>query len=260
MSAAVRQHSSRFSSTDSSTARSTVPATTPSTVPARRDRQSMRAALAPSVEIGASHVEPAPPSTAAKSRTANRPPARGLTESWVADLAHRAARFEVGDPITPGLRLRVAARPGDVKTWVWYAVDAGVRRCIVIGRWPPVSVDAARVRLADLKRVKAEGRLGDHLAPPAATQGALLVRDIAEDYFRTLIKGKVRHPGAVRAVLDNDVIPNLGHLEVAKLTTRILTPSSGARRRARRGGARSEGATGHESGSCVRGWARRPGD
>lgn len=196
MSTAVRRVSSTFSSTDSSTA-----------APGERDG--------------------GPAKRRGSGNRSSSPPARGLTEAWVADAAHREDRYEVADPVTPGLRLRVAARPGDAKTWVWYVVDGGKRQCITLGRWPATSVDAARVRLAEAKAAKADGRLAEHLlirsggTVPAA-EGALLFRDLAEDYFRTMIAGKVRHPGAVRTILDNDVIPNLGGFEVAKLTTRVL--------------------------------------
>jgi integrase len=152
-----------------------------------------------------------------------------LTEAWVADLQHGPKRFEVRDPGASGLRLRVAASPGNVKAWVWYAVDGGKRHLITIGRWPTVSVEAARARLAELKRMKGAGRLAQHLSPPPPPDGALLVRTLAEDYFRTMIGGKRRHPGDVRSILDNYIKPRIGELEVAKLTTRdVAKPAEAA--------------------------------
>ncbi|WP_242335273.1 site-specific integrase [Anaeromyxobacter sp. SG66] len=200
MSNVVHLRPAAFSSTDSSTATPT----------AEENSSPATAVAAPS----------------APTRRSSTPPKRGLTEAFVADLAHGPARYEVRDPKASGLRLRVAAAPGNTKAWVWYAVDGGKRLCITLGRWPAVTVDAARLELEKMKARKASGALAQHLeqkdAPPPVAPGALLLREVAEDYYRTQIKGKVRYPEAVRAVIDNHVIPRLGPLEVAKLTTRVL--------------------------------------
>lgn len=154
---------------------------------------------------------------------------RGFTESWIAGLAHGPKRYEVGDPRAPGLCIRVAAAPGKSKSWVWYAApdeDArgrGEKRCCVgFGRWPTVSIEAARLKLEVHKAAKSEGRLEQLRKPAPPPVGAHLVSALAEDFYKVTVMGKRRHPWRVRGILDNYILPTIGHLEVATLTTRNL--------------------------------------
>lgn len=139
-------------------------------------------------------------------------PARGFTTKFLDNLKPADKRFEIPDKACSGLRLRVT--PTGTKSFIWFYKEGGKTKGLTLGKYPEMSLKAARKALADAKAKRGEGI---SLAPVANTPAT--VSDLAERFYERRIVPKRRWPGEVRRVLDNDVIPSIGNRKLGMVST-----------------------------------------
>lgn len=143
----------------------------------------------------------------------------------------RLPEGEHRDSAAPGLFLRVNRKS---RTFRWYVRSIG--RAITIGPWSKtsrpghVTLAEARAWLERLKDAHRSGRLaeveaelaarrvvrGARAAPPASSD-ARTVATVGKD-FLTYLEGRRRRPEQARRIFEVEVIPRIGHLDVAKVT------------------------------------------
>lgn len=133
-----------------------------------------------------------------------------LTHATIASARPKAGAYSISD----GSGLSVLIGPGGTKSFVWYSADriTKKRTKVTIGRWPEVSLEAARDKLEELKEAHRDGRLGEAAASQATT-----VADLAPVFMATITRRRKR-PEVVEDVLDKDVLPMLGSRLVASVT------------------------------------------
>jgi len=127
---------------------------------------------------------------------------RRLTESWLRENLgkRRAAREEWGDAEKHGLRVRLGN--SGVVTWVHYRQVAGKQMVLVLGRYPELGLQAARLRLDEERGRARQGLTG------LATQeidGDMTVAGLVEKFTASL-RSHRRHPGDARRRLDQYVL------------------------------------------------------
>jgi integrase len=160
-------------------------------------------------------------------------PSRGWTPKFIESLRPRAQRYELADPSTPGLRLRV--HPSNVKSFRWAVTSEGKQKWVVIGPWAfsetpgHVTLKQAKDRLDRLKEAhragatqldavitELTGRLQTSGLPGAA---ATTFKTAAEEFYTDDIMKNRKRPEAVRDVLDRDLLPALGDRPLKAVTT-----------------------------------------
>lgn len=113
-----------------------------------------------------------------------------MTDRWVSAFRPASGRVDVGDLLCPGLYLRASAT--GAKAWsAVVRVGEKVRR-ITIGRYPIVTLSAARSETLRLLREVAEG--ADIRAKTAAAERAVTLKVIAEELtFGDMVDSYVTH-------------------------------------------------------------------
>jgi len=127
---------------------------------------------------------------------------RRLTEGWLRENRgrRRAMREEWGDGDRPGLRVRLGK--SGVITWVHYRQVAGKRMVLVLGRYPELSLQAARLRLDEERGRARQGLTG---LATLESDGEMTVAGLVEKFTASL-RSHRRHPGDARRRLDQYVL------------------------------------------------------
>ena len=140
--------------------------------------------------------------------------AKSLSIRDVESAQPQSKAYRLHDSKVPGLSLRVL--PSGVKSW---NVTWARNRDLAIGKWPIVTIDAART--------KARAKLAEvdqHGAPVSITGGAALVADVCRDYVAAL-----NREGRASAATDADrrfsrtvYADPIGKIQASKLTQKHL--------------------------------------
>jgi integrase len=155
-----------------------------------------------------------------------------LTQKSIESLTSDGRRRDVTVTGMPGLIMRVARAHGrDVRTWRYRYFRDGRAQYATLGDFPEVSVSAARVLHAELIEIARNGgdprahdaaRAAERLpasARPAATGPS--VRDVAAEFLRVLERRRKR-PEQARALLEANVLPEIGDLAAAAVRKRDI--------------------------------------
>jgi integrase len=153
-----------------------------------------------------------------------------FTPARIEALEPREKDYELADPATPGLVLRVTAN--GTKVFRYYVNSIGRR--ITIGRWSKgarpghVTLGEARVWLERLREAHRDGRLADveadlpsHRPSPRERDRAAVgptVRDVAEAFKKYLARERKRPEQGDRP-LDYDIVPAIGDKPIAAVTS-----------------------------------------
>lgn len=133
------------------------------------------------------------------------------------DRAHRA-----GKPIllSDGGGLYLRKQTPDGATWTLRYVFAGRPHWMALGNYPDMSLAIARVE-ARKARLQV-----DTLQDPLTVRRAILAEhrqqglfsELCEDWFKSEIEGRIKHPGVPRRYLDKYLLPKLGRHKAAEIT------------------------------------------
>lgn len=155
-----------------------------------------------------------------------------LTQKGIESLTSDGRRRDVTVAGMPGLIVRVARAHGrDVRTWRFRYFRDGRAQFATLGSYPALSMSAARVLHAELiviarnggdPRAHVEARAAERLpasARPASTGPT--VRDVAAEFLR-VIERRRKRPEQARALLEANVLPEIGDLAAADVRKRDI--------------------------------------
>lgn len=140
-----------------------------------------------------------------------------LTDTAIKALKPREQRYEVTDK--NGLYLEVYPTGG--KAWRFRYRVKGKREKVTLGKYPAVSLKAARLRRDELA-VKVAG--GSSPAKEKRTERAhwtpgMTVREFGDRYYREVVCKDRKKPGHLLRYLDKDIYPAIGNKPIGELTT-----------------------------------------
>lgn len=146
-----------------------------------------------------------------------------ITDADIRGWIKAGVPFE-GKSIGGGLYLRLRDK---IPVWRFRYRFAGVARVVVIGNYQNLSLAdarkeakslAARVELGfDVAGEKQE-RKREFVAEKEAEKNINTVAKLADDYFNRRVLGVWKHPNIVRARIEKDIKPAIGHLRVEAVT------------------------------------------
>jgi integrase len=124
-----------------------------------------------------------------------------LTDRFCANAKSKGVQTDYFDATVPGLALRVTSNG----TKAWSLLHGSPRRRVTLGRYPSLSLAAARTRAIEVK----DGRSSGTIAA------------LAETYLRSI--GGLRSVREIDRRLRRDVIPVIGHIPLSELHRRDVT-------------------------------------
>jgi hypothetical protein len=125
------------------------------------------------------------------------------------------AWIKAGEPIagkSDGDGLTFTLSANGLAAWVLRYRINGRRREMTLGRYPEISLLAARTRARALRAAVDQGIdvAAERQQEKEQRQASENVRALAEDWFAREIEARHKHPAVVRRILDNDILPVLG--------------------------------------------------
>ena len=138
---------------------------------------------------------------------------RRLTDSSIKNLKPRARSYDITDPATPGLQLRV--HPSGLKTWYYrYSRPDGKRDRLRLGYYPAMSLAIARRRT--LSALEEKQRTG----LPLIKASAPTVREVLEEWRDYYLRDHRKRWEDAWRPLERDVLPAWGERKASSITRR----------------------------------------
>jgi integrase len=131
-----------------------------------------------------------------------------LTDATIKGLKPKATRYSKAD----GNGLLLDITPGGVRSWVYRYRLNGNREKVVLGRYPDLTLKAARAKRDEQAAQVARGEspaLERKLAR-AGTATNPTVREFGERYYSEIVVERWKDPQQIRRYLDNEIFPTLG--------------------------------------------------
>lgn len=141
-----------------------------------------------------------------------------LTARFVEAAATDKAQTEIRDTKVTGLELRLT-RAG-VKSWAmrYRRRSDAKKRIVTLGRFPEMTLDAARKQAAVLKVAVADG--ADPAEAASERRAASTFTELAEDWLQlhAIPKNKAEVVGDARSMLKCHVLPEIGSMRIGEIT------------------------------------------
>jgi integrase len=136
-----------------------------------------------------------------------------LTDKRILSLKSRICRYTVHD--TGGLYLEVW--PSGIKSWRLRFMRNHVRQRVTLGRFPEVTLSAARTERDNLMQAICAGRspVEERRRKQQEAQRGLTVKEFCERYLREVVARARRDSAPIRRYLGRNVYPVIGGIPVA---------------------------------------------
>jgi integrase len=143
-----------------------------------------------------------------------------FTDKGIAALKPKQARYEVWEDGKSGFGVRVT--PRGVKSFVWVYHHQGRPRRLTIGAYPGTGLADARVKLADARKLLAEGKDPGAITVDQrrATRAAETVSELVSLYLDQYARPRKRSAGEDARILGKDVVPTWGRRKAQDITRR----------------------------------------
>jgi integrase len=141
-----------------------------------------------------------------------------LTDVAIRALRPRKNRYFVRDPGAPGLWLEIF--PSGTKAWRYRYHLFGNAEKVAIGKYPDMSLKAARKRRNELATMVAEGKspAKEKQQKKMAVVGAVTMRQFSEIFFKDMASRNVQDTSAIRRYLDKQIYPAFGDKPIDEVT------------------------------------------
>jgi integrase len=139
-----------------------------------------------------------------------------LTNAQIRGLKPKASRYLVSD----GRGLSLDVLPSGKMSWLFrYRLNASYEK-VVLGRYPDLTLKAARAKRDDLASQVAEGKspAQDIKKAKAGTATVPTVREFGDRYFQEQVIRNWKKPAHIRRYLDNEIYPTLGDKFLKEIT------------------------------------------
>jgi integrase len=147
-----------------------------------------------------------------------------LTDLDIRNYIKAGERFE-GKSDGEGLYLRYRKEDAAPR-WLFRYRLAGEQRIINLGSYKTLSLADARKTAKEMRARVALGydpqgekkeRKREAIAKIEAQRAEITMGQLADEYFATQILGRWKHPNIVRARIENDIKPNIGHIPIGEV-------------------------------------------
>ncbi len=139
-----------------------------------------------------------------------------FTDAAVKALRPQAGRYMKCD----GSGLYIEVLPSGEKSWIYRYRLAGASAKVSLGRYPLMSLKAARGKRDDMRKLVRDGisPVEQRRRARAEAQGDPTVREFGDRYFREFVQPNWKSPDGIRRYLDKEIYPALGDKHLQAVT------------------------------------------
>jgi hypothetical protein len=145
-----------------------------------------------------------------------------LTATYIDGLKPRASRYTESD----GHGLTLEILPSGSKSWRYRYRHHGKLEKVSLGRYPALSLKAARAKRAEYAEMLAHGRSPARHKQETkfALAHSTTVFEFGERYFREIVVRDNKDPRQIRRYLDKEIYPRLAEKALCDVTAAELQP------------------------------------
>ncbi|HDO8003177.1 tyrosine-type recombinase/integrase [Legionella pneumophila serogroup 1] len=142
-----------------------------------------------------------------------------FTDTYIKGLKPRAKRYEEYEGGGFGIRVT----PKGIKSWIYRYKVADKTDKITLGHYPAMSLASAKQRFIELSELRREKKIPKEIINNQKEAKNNTVTKLVHAWYSGYIEKERKQPQQIKQIIDADIIPLLGDIELAKLSPAIIT-------------------------------------
>ncbi len=142
-----------------------------------------------------------------------------FTDTYIKGLKPRATRYEEYEGGGFGIRVT----PNGIKSWIYRYKIADKTDKITLGHYPAMSLASARQRFIELSELRRDGKNPKEIISNQKEAQSNTVSKLVLAWYAGYIEKERKQPQQIKQLIDADIIPLLGDIELAKLSPAMVT-------------------------------------
>lgn len=147
----------------------------------------------------------------------------GLTDRAIQNLKPKDKRYDLSDGANyGGGNLLIRVQPSGGRYFVYRTKVNGKDRQITLGKYPELTLSAARIKAAEYGEQRHDGV--DPVSLPAFELEQMTIADLASEYLERWAKPKKKSWESDQRYLDRDVVPRIGNVRLSDIRRAHIRP------------------------------------
>ena len=142
-----------------------------------------------------------------------------FTDTYIKSLKPRTTRYEEYEGGGFGIRIT----PKGIKTWIYrYKMNEKTDK-LTLGHYPAMSLAKAKKRFLELSELRRDGKTPKEIIQQEKAQENNTVKKLVTEWYTNYILKVRKQPLQIKQLIDADIIPLLGDIELARLSLSSVT-------------------------------------
>jgi integrase len=142
-----------------------------------------------------------------------------FTDTYIKSLKPRTTRYEEYEGGGFGIRVT----PKGIKTWIYrYKIHEKTDK-LTLGHYPAMSLANAKKQFIELSELRRDGKTPKEIIQQAKAQESNTVKKLVTGWYTNYILKERKQPQQIKQLIDADIIPLLGTVELANLSPSLVT-------------------------------------
>ena len=142
-----------------------------------------------------------------------------FTDTYIKGLKPRATRYEEYEGGGFGIRVT----PKGIKSWIYRYKIADKTDKITLGHYPAMSLGSARQRFLELSELRRDKKIPKEIINNQKEAQNNTVSKLVLAWYAGYIEKERKPPQQIKQLIDADIIPLLGDIELTKLSPAMVT-------------------------------------
>ena len=142
-----------------------------------------------------------------------------FTDTYIKGLKPRATRYEEYEGGGFGIRVT----PKNIKTWIYRYRIADKTDKLTLGHYPAMSLASARQRFIELSELRRDKKIPKEIINNQKEAQNNTVSKLVLAWYAGYIEKERKQPQQIKQLIDADIIPLLGDIELTKLSPAMVT-------------------------------------
>ncbi|WP_133128531.1 tyrosine-type recombinase/integrase [Legionella nagasakiensis] len=142
-----------------------------------------------------------------------------FTDTYIKGMKPRATRYEEYEGGGFGIRVT----PNGIKSWIYRYKIADKTDKITLGHYPAMSLANAKKEFIELSQLRRDGKNPKEIIANQKETQRNTVSKLVLSWYKGYIEKVRKQPQQIKQLIDADIIPLLGDIELTKLSPAIVT-------------------------------------